>query len=81
VLESTPDDVADNNNLLSKHSATTTPIRQFNETIRETKKRLISDALKHSNNNIADAARLLGMHPNNLHRLMKNLKLKDDPKA
>lgn len=61
------------NHSISPSAATT----KFNDTIRETKKRLISDALKQANNNITEAARLLGMHPNNLHRLMKNLKLKN----
>jgi Nif-specific regulatory protein len=72
VLEFESDDTTP----LSTHSPLSTSIPKFNETIRETKKRLIGDALRQSNNNIAEAARLLGMHPNNLHRLMKNLKLK-----
>ena len=36
----------------------------------------ISLALEQANHNYTAAARLLGLHPNNLHRLMKNLGLK-----
>jgi Nif-specific regulatory protein len=46
------------------------------ETLKETKKRLVTQALERADGNHNEAARLLGMHPNNLHRLLRNLDLK-----
>ncbi len=50
------------------------------ETLKETKKRLALQALEQAQGIHNDAARLLGMHPNNLHRLMKSLGLKSGRK-
>ena len=36
-------------------------------------------ALEQANGNHSQAAKLLGMHPNNLHRLLRNLDLKTGP--
>jgi Nif-specific regulatory protein len=49
---------------------------KFHETIREIKKQLVTNALEQSAGSHSEAARRLGLHPNNLHRLMKTLKLK-----
>jgi len=49
---------------------------RFHDTIREVKKQLVTKAMEQAENNYIEAARLLGLHPNNLHRLMKNLNLK-----
>lgn len=48
----------------------------FYQTIVETKKQLILDAVKQVNGNYTEAAKLLGIHPNNLHRLIRTLDLK-----
>jgi Nif-specific regulatory protein len=45
--------------------------------IKELKKQLILDALEQTHGSYADAARLLGLHPNYLHRLIRNLELKE----
>ncbi len=50
------------------------------ETLKETKKRLALQALDQAQGVHNEAARLLGMHPNNLHRLMKSLGLKSGRK-
>jgi Nif-specific regulatory protein len=50
------------------------------EALKETKKRLVLEALDRAQRVHNDAARLLGMHPNNLHRLMKSLDLKSGKK-
>jgi transcriptional regulator with GAF, ATPase, and Fis domain len=52
------------------------PLMKFYEAVRETKKRLILDALEQTGGNYTEAARLLGVHPNNLHPLARNLGLK-----
>jgi DNA-binding NtrC family response regulator len=41
------------------------------------KKQLIRDAVEQTQGSYAEAARLLGVHPNYLHRLIRNLELKD----
>lgn len=47
----------------------------FSSLIRETKRKLVSQALQQTEGNQSEAARILGMHPNNLSRLLRNLKL------
>ena len=46
--------------------------------INHAKKDLILNALRESEGNYPEAARLLGIHPKNLHRLVRNLGLKSD---
>lgn len=41
--------------------------------VREAKKQVINQALNKANGNYSEAAKLLGIHPNNLHRLVRNL--------
>ena len=48
----------------------------FHETIREIKKQLVTRALEQADGSYVEAARRLGLHPNNLHRLVKTLGLK-----
>jgi transcriptional regulator with GAF, ATPase, and Fis domain len=49
----------------------------YYETIREAKRQLISKTLQQTAGNFTEAAKLLGIHPNNLHRLVRNLKLRE----
>jgi Nif-specific regulatory protein len=53
------------------------PIPKFYDTIRETKKRLILDALQQAKGSYTEAAHLLGVHPNNLHRLVRTMNLRN----
>lgn len=46
---------------------------KYHEAIRKLKKELILNALEQAGGNITDAAKLLGVHGNYLHRLMRNL--------
>jgi serine/threonine protein kinase len=52
----------------------------FFEGVKEAKKRLILKAVDEARGNYTDAARLLDMYPTYLHRLMKNLGLKEGTK-
>ena len=52
---------------------------KFYDALRETKKQMIVSAVESSGGNYVEAAKLLGIHPNNLHRLMRNLDLKHAP--
>jgi two-component system response regulator HydG len=48
----------------------------YHQTVREEKKRAILAALDRSGGNYTEAAKLLGVHPNYLHRLVRNLDLR-----
>jgi len=47
--------------------------------VNESKKTIVMEALKKSDGNFTKAAKLLGIHPNNLHRLIRTLNLKVEP--
>jgi Nif-specific regulatory protein len=50
----------------------------YHETIREFKRELITRTLKQTGGNFTEAAKLLGIHANNLHRLISNLGLREN---
>jgi DNA-binding NtrC family response regulator len=50
----------------------------YHDTLGETKRRLIRTAVADSGGSITEAANLLGLHPNYLHRLIRNLGLRAD---
>ena len=50
---------------------------KYQASVKAVKKQLIIDAVEQSSGNYVEAAVILGMHPNNLHRLIRNLGLKD----
>ena len=50
---------------------------RYQASVKAVKKQLIIDAVEQTNGNYVEAAVILGMHPNNLHRLIRNLGLKD----
>ena len=60
----------------SKGGGGATPT-SFHEAVAEKKKELILDAVSRASGNITEAGKLLGLHPNYLHRLIKNLALRD----
>mgnify|MGYP003286349336 CR=1 FL=1 len=49
----------------------------YHEAVAETKKQIILDAMQQSKGNYTEAAKILGVHPNYLHRLIRNLNLKE----
>jgi transcriptional regulator with GAF, ATPase, and Fis domain len=49
---------------------------KYYEAIKEAKRELILNALEQANGNYTEAANALGVHPNNLHRLIRTLELK-----
>lgn len=51
------------------------PVKYY-EAIREAKRNLITQTLQQTEGNFTTAAKLLGIHPNNLHRLVRNLNLR-----
>ncbi len=48
----------------------------YHEAIKQMKRKLILDAFKQAGGSYTEAAKLLGVHPNYLHRLIRNLNLK-----
>ncbi len=56
---------------------TTPGERNYHEAVKEAKKQLILNALEQSEGSFTEAAKLLGVHPNYLHRLVRNLNLKE----
>jgi Nif-specific regulatory protein len=68
--EDLPDEVVD------AGSPAVSSITRYHEAMREAKKQLIVKTLDQVAGNYQEAARLLGLHPNNLHRLIRNLGLK-----
>ncbi|MBL8178384.1 MAG: sigma 54-interacting transcriptional regulator [Bryobacterales bacterium] len=48
----------------------------YHEEVRKAKQRILQSALDQAKGNISEAARRLGLHPNNLHRMMKSLGVK-----
>jgi DNA-binding NtrC family response regulator len=53
---------------------------KYHAAVKELKKQLIRDAVEQTQGSYADAARILGVHPNYLHRLIRNLELKESLK-
>jgi Nif-specific regulatory protein len=57
-----------------------TSITKYHDAVREAKKQFILRALEQSGGNFTEAARALGVHPNYLHRLIRNLNLRPELK-
>jgi len=49
----------------------------YYEAIKNAKRQFIAGALNQTQGNYTEAAKLLGVHPNNLHRLIRSLNLKN----
>ncbi|MBD0327173.1 MAG: sigma 54-interacting transcriptional regulator, partial [Pyrinomonadaceae bacterium] len=54
---------------------------KYHEAVMEAKKQLIINAIEQSGGNYTEAAKLLGVHPNYLHRLIRNMNLKSTLKS
>jgi Nif-specific regulatory protein len=51
---------------------------KYHASVKELKKQLIIDAVEQARGNYVNAAEILGVHPNYLHRLIRNLGLKEE---
>jgi Nif-specific regulatory protein len=69
-----PEDLPDS--VLEETAASGEPVSALHEGIREAKKTLIERAIEQASGNYTDAAKLLGVHPNHLFRLIRTLNLK-----
>ncbi len=67
--------------VLEKEGATEASSKtRYHEAVTETKKQLILNAMSQAQGNFTEAAKLLGIHPNYLHRLIRNLNLREQLK-
>jgi Nif-specific regulatory protein len=69
-----PEDLPES--LLEAPAAPGRELPRFHEAVIETKKRVIIEAFRQARRSYVEAARLLGLHPNYLHRVIRNLELK-----
>lgn len=69
-----PDDLPET--VLARASLLEAMPTNYHHAIQELKKDLIVHAVERANGNYTEAAQLLGVHPNYLHRLIRNLNLK-----
>jgi transcriptional regulator with GAF, ATPase, and Fis domain len=70
-----PEDLPES--LLERTPAPDMTEAKYHAAVKELKKQLILDAVEQTQGSYADAARILGVHPNYLHRLIRNLELKE----
>ncbi|HEX8248828.1 MAG TPA: sigma 54-interacting transcriptional regulator [Pyrinomonadaceae bacterium] len=73
--EDLPDEIAENA-IFAEESAE----NGFHVQLKEAKRRIIMAALFEANGHYTEAANSLGIHPNNLHRLVKSLGIKEEVK-
>jgi Nif-specific regulatory protein len=73
-----PEDLPES--VLESEPPPTAPVTQYHEAVAQTKKEIILSAMQQAKGSYTDAAKILGVHPNYLHRLIRNLNLKDQLK-
>jgi transcriptional regulator with GAF, ATPase, and Fis domain len=83
VLGSTPEILRDDlpESVLEVQSAAESTGTGYHDEVARRKKELILEALEKSDGNFTEAAKLLGVHPNYLHRLVRVLDLRETVKA
>jgi Nif-specific regulatory protein len=71
LLEDLPESV------LESEPAATAPGTKYHDAVAQTKRQIILNAMQQAKGSYTEAAKLLGVHPNYLHRLIRNLNLKE----
>ncbi|HUE83131.1 MAG TPA: sigma 54-interacting transcriptional regulator [Pyrinomonadaceae bacterium] len=66
--------------VLERQQPTSAPTSRYHEAVAETKKQLILNAIGEARGNYTEAAKILGVHPNYLHRLIRNFDLREQCK-
>jgi Nif-specific regulatory protein len=62
--------------LLERETSAAQSTMGYHEAVTQTKKQIILKAIEEAKGNYTEAAKLLGVHPNYLHRLIRNLNLR-----
>ena len=73
-----PEDLPES--VLESEPPLTLPGTKYHEAVAQTKKQIILNAMQQAKGSYTEAAKLLGVHANYLHRLIRNLNLKDQLK-
>ncbi|MDQ4123131.1 MAG: sigma 54-interacting transcriptional regulator [Acidobacteriota bacterium] len=76
--EDLPENIWENSDFPVCESPNGNRMQTYHEVILETKKQLIRKAFKDAQGSYIEAAKLLDVHPNYLHRLIRNLNLKTE---
>jgi Nif-specific regulatory protein len=66
--------------VLESEASAEAPLTKYHEAVAETKKQTILSAMDQAKGNYTEAAKLLGVHANYLHRLIRNLNLREQLK-
>jgi len=66
--------------LLEQGGQTAGASTEYHTAVQQAKQQIVTVALDRAAGNHTEAARQLGLHPNNLHRLIRNLKVKHTPR-
>jgi Nif-specific regulatory protein len=74
LLEDLPESV------LESEPPPAAPGTKYHDAVAQTKKQIIVGAMQQAKGSFTEAAKVLGVHPNYLHRLVRNLNLKDQLK-
>jgi Nif-specific regulatory protein len=74
LLEDLPESV------LESERPTAEPATKYHDAVAQTKKQVILSAMQQTKGSYTEAAKLLGVHPNYLHRLIRNLNLREQLK-
>jgi DNA-binding NtrC family response regulator len=74
LLEDLPESV------LESEPPAAAPATKYHEAVAQTKKQIILTSIQQAKGSYTEAAKLLGVHPNYLHRLIRNLNLKNQLK-
>jgi DNA-binding NtrC family response regulator len=72
LLEDLPESLVEQNSPAEMHEG------KYHASVKELKRQLIVDAVEQTAGNYVEAAGILGVHPNYLHRLIRNLELKEE---
>ena len=67
--------------LLERETSAAQTTMGYHEAVTQTKKQIILKAIEEAKGNYTEAAKLLGVHPNYLHRLIRNLNLRAQLKS
>lgn len=73
-----PEDLPED--ILETGAPTGVAVTRYHEAVKEAKKKVILQAVEQATGNYTEAAKRLGVHPNYLHRLIRNLNLKAEVK-
>jgi len=67
--------------LVENNESTDAGVTRYHDAVNTVKRQLILRAIEQAGGNFTEAAKLLDLHPNYLHRLVRNMDLRKDLKS